>query len=84
MLVDLVLAGDGSYWRKRVELAATPPDGQALVLVSAPEVVGVVVGSAAPFGDDGSVASVLLRAAPSPSPHDQRAGLHRAGWRPLL
>jgi hypothetical protein len=84
MIVDLVLAGDGAYWRKRVEMSRPPPPGQALVLVAAPEVVGVVVGSATPFDDDGSVASVLLRAAPAEAPADRRDGLRRDGWSCLL
>lgn len=84
MLVDLILAGDGSYWRKRVEMSDTPPPGQRLVLVAAPEVVGVVVGTATPFDDDGSVASVLLRAAPAGSPASRRDGLRREGWLSLL
>lgn len=84
MIVDLVLAGDGTYWRKRVEMPAAPPRGVEVVLVAAPEVVGVVVGSATPFEDDGSVASVLLRAAPAPSPAVRRDGLRRAGWSTLL
>lgn len=84
-MVDLVLAGDGAYWRKRVEMTGPPPAGQELVLVAAPEVVGVVVGSATPFDDEeGRVASVLLRAAPSGSPADRRAGLRRDGWSCLL
>lgn len=82
VLVDLVLSADASYWRKRVELAATPPAGQQLVV--APEVVGVVVGSATPFEDDGTVAAVLLRASPAASPPARRAGLREAGWASLL
>lgn len=84
MIVDLVLAGDGSYWRKRVEMSDTPSPGQRLVLVAAPEVVGVVVGTATPFDDDGSEASVLLRAAPTGSPAISRDGLRREGWLSLL
>ncbi len=87
VLVDLVLAGHGSYWRKRVELAATPPRGEQLVLLRTPDLVGVVVGSATPFEDDGTVAAVLLRVEqtvhPSTGP-DRRDGLRRAGWRPLI
>lgn len=85
MLVDLVLSGGLGYWRKRVEMASTPPAGQSVLLVTAPEVVGVVVGSATPLGDDdGSVASVLLRAAHDGSPAARRDGLRRDGWSPLL
>lgn len=83
-MVDLVLAGDGTYWRKRVELPAAPPAGESVVLVVAPEVVGVVVGSATPFVDDGSVASVLLRGAAAPFPPSYRDVLRREGWSPLL
>ena len=85
MIIDLVLAGDGAYWRKRVEMTGPPPAGEELVLVAAPEVVGVVVGSATPFDDDeGRVASVLLRAAPARSPADRSDGLRRDGWSCLL
>lgn len=83
MLIDLVLAEGGSYWRKRVELPATPPRGQVVLLGAAPEVVGVVVGSATPFEDDGTVAAVLLRAEPA-ARGERRTGLQRDGWRPLL
>lgn len=84
VLVDLVLSGDGDYWRKRVELDAPPPRGELVVLASGPEVVGIVVGSSTPFEDDGTVASVLLRAEPAASLPDRRTGLRRAGWLPLL
>ncbi|HEU0104271.1 MAG TPA: hypothetical protein VFR07_18320 [Mycobacteriales bacterium] len=84
MLVDLVLAGNGAYWRKRVEMSRPPPRGQSVVLLEAPVLVGVVVGSATPFDGDGNVASVLLRAAPEGPPAALQAGLRRDGWRPLL
>jgi len=84
VLIDLVLAGDGAYWRKRVELSATPPRGETLVLVTGPEVVGVVVGCATPVDGDGTVASVLLRASTSLARPEPRDGLRREGWRPLL
>lgn len=84
MLVDLVLSSDRTYWRKRINLVAVPRTGETAVLVAAPEVIGVVVGSATPFADDGSVASVLLRAAPAPTPVAHRASPRREGWNPLL
>lgn len=79
MLVDLVLAVNGSYWRKRVDLPAAPPAGGSLVLLAAPELVGVVVGTATSADDDDGRVSVLLRSAPAPAPT-----LHRDGWRQLL
>ena len=82
MQVDLVLAGAGTYWRKRVELGAPPAAGAEVVVVRRPSVVGVVVGSSTPFDDDGSVAAVLLRTGVAPG--DVSEGLHREGWRPLL
>lgn len=87
VLVDLVLTGDGSYWRKRVQLAAAPPRGEQLVLLRAPDVIGVVVGSATPFEDDGTVAAVLLRVAPTGNPLtalDRGDGLREAGWSLLI
>lgn len=82
-----MLAGQGSYWRKRVELVAPPPRGEQIVLLQTPDLVGVVVGSATPFEDDGTVAAVLLRVTPTGNPStalDRRDGLREAGWSPLI
>lgn len=85
MLVDLVLAVNGQYWRTRRELPAVPDTGTVLQVLSDPELDATVTGSAWPLtgGEDRSAAAaVLVRAATTPS--GVGAELRRAGWHQLL
>lgn len=84
MQVDLVLHGAGTYWRKRVELSAPPGPGEEVAVGHPGDAYGVVVGGSTPFEDDGTVASVLLRARAGPVPAALGDQLRRNGWHPLL
>ena len=59
MLIDVVLETGGSYWRKRLDLPATPVPGSALALLDAPPLIATVVGATEPEVDGGAALEKL-------------------------
>jgi len=82
VLVDVMLAVDGHYWRTRRELPALPAARTVLRLIDDPQLDATVTGSTCPpaGGDDRTAAgAILVRGSTTPPHLGSSAGLRDTG-----